>query len=275
MSNYVLRIPAPVAELDPYGELKTTAQIQLLQLVAARASAAVGFPPAWYERNGVTWIVRYTHLEQVRPIRHADDLSIQTWVSDFRRVRSWRHYEIREAAGGATKAKAKTDWVLVDTTTHAPTAIPDELQKAFMPDGVATEPRPRRIRLPHGDTAPPVPLRRVEWADLDSLGHVNNSYYAAFAIQALLAKLALSGWAPSVTSASPHLRLDTLEIEYLTPALIDNQLSARVVVEPGSSNGIRALIEILTDDNPVVRVIGAWRWTDSVLPKSLVDAMIG
>ncbi len=273
MSNYVLRIPAPVAELDPYGELKPTAQVQLLQLVAARASAAVGFPPEWYERNGVTWVVRYTHLEQVRPIRHADDLSIHTWVSDFRRVRSWRHYEIRDAGAEETLAKAKTDWVLVDTTTNAPTAIPDELQKAFMPDGVATEPRPKRIRLPTGDAAPPVALRRVEWADLDSLGHVNNSYYAAFAVQALLGKLARAGWTPSVTSASPHLRLDTLEIEYLTPALINDQLAARVVMERESSNRVRALIEILTNNDPAARVIGTWHWTSSALPESLIKAV--
>ncbi len=270
--QYTMRLPVPVADLDPYGNLKATAQIRLMQLAASRASAAAGFDDRWYARNGFTWVVRYTHLELVEQARHGEELDIRTWVSDIRRVRSWRHYEITEAEGGAVLTRARTDWVFVDATTNGPAAIPDEVQKGLMPDGVAIEPRPKRIRFPDGADRPAIALRLVEWADLDSLGHVNNSSYAALAEQALLDHLARSGWTPTLDPAVDHLRIRTLEIEYLTPALYREALSYRVAFEIASDSELRAVIEIRAGEQAAARALGVWQWSRGSLPPAIIDA---
>lgn len=266
-----LTLPVPVAELDAYGALKTAAQVRLLQLAAARATAAAGFDGKWYDDNGVTWVVRYTHLETLEDTRHDDDLRIRTWVSDFRRVRSWRRYEIRRARDGAVLARARTDWVFVDVATSAPAVIPDAVQRAFMPHGIETESRPKRLRFAHDVS--PLPLRRVEWNDLDSLGHVNNAVYAALVEQAVLERLAALGWTPEVLPGAPRLRLRSIEIEYLTPALYRHQLAARVAMGRQSERELHAEVELLTDGEPSVRAITSWQWSEAQLPASIRDGV--
>jgi acyl-CoA thioester hydrolase len=261
----------PVAELDAYGALKTAAQFRLLQLAAARATAAAGFDGKWYDDNGVTWVVRYTHLEALEDARHDDELRIHTWVSDFRRVRSWRRYEIRRRRDDALLARARTDWVFVDVATGAPAVIPKSMQNAFMPQGIATEGRPKRLRFAHDVV--PLPLRRVEWADLDALGHVNNSIYAALVEQAFLERLAALGWTPQVGAAAPRLRLRSIEIEYLTPALYGDQLAAKVVIEQRSERELGAEVELLSGGRASVRSVTTWQWSEAQLPTEIVRGL--
>lgn len=272
MRELCLRVPVPVAELDPFAELRPSALIRLLQTAASEASCALGFDVAWYDRNGTTWVVRRTQFESLEPARHGDMLVIRTWVSDMRRVRSWRRYEVSREADGAVIARAATDWVYA-TVAGAPAALPHDLQQTFMPRGVVTEPRPPRIRPPD-DTAPLLPLRSVEWADLDSLGHVNNARYADFVQQAVLDRLRHGGWSGGATSRDEgYLRAEALDLEYLRPALMGEQLSARVALGRGAGNVLRGVVELVSDGRPALSAVTTHRWTGSTLPASLVAAL--
>ncbi len=272
MRQYALHIPVPVAELDPFGELKTAALIRILQLAAARASEDAGFDLSWYERTGTTWVVRLTHVEKLEPARHGDELIVRTWVSDFRRVRSIRQYEVSRIADGAIIARAATDWVYVDAASGAPAVVPDEIQRSLMPDGVATEQRRRRPRNTPS-VAEPFPLRRVELADLDSLGHVNNSHYASFVEQALVDALTASGWSPDLATRAPHLRVVELEIEYFTSAKYRQHLAAQVSYSLDSTREVIAAIEIICDGQRAATAHGRWRWDDGDLPAALIAAI--
>jgi acyl-CoA thioester hydrolase len=269
VTEFALSTPVPVAELDPFGELKAAAQIRLLQLAAAKASAAAGFDTAWYERSGTTWVVRSTRLRRLAPARGADELLIRTWVSDFRRVRSMRQYEVSRVGDGVVVADAATDWVYVDTASGAPAAVPAAVQTAFMPAGVVSEERPTRTRRRREEITTPLPLRRVELADLDSLGHVNNSHYASFVEQAVFDDLAAAGWTADLRTAAPHLRLTALQIEYSSPALLGQRLSARISRAAASERDIDASVEILADGRRAVAATARWQWSEGELPAVL------
>jgi YbgC/YbaW family acyl-CoA thioester hydrolase len=266
--EYVLRTPVPVAELDPFGELRPSAYIRLLQLTAAEASAAAGYDAHWYAQRGTTWIVRRTRFEQCEPARQGDDLRIRTWVSDIRRVRSWRRYEVDRAIDGQAIARAATDWVYVNSDSGAPTVLCEELQRAFMPAGVTTEPRPPRIRPPADGVA--FDLRRVELADLDSLGHVNNATYVNFVQQALLEDLQRRGWTPDFARPEAgHLRARSLEIEYLTPALYREVLSARIATTLTSEGKLGAAVELVAESTSAAAAVCECEWSDGPLPTGL------
>jgi len=266
--EYVLRIPVPVAEIDPFGELRPSAYVRLLQLAASEASATAGHDAGWYARKGTTWIVRRTRFEQEEPARQGDDLRIHTWVSDIRRVRSWRRYEIERASDGCAIARASTDWVYVNSANGAPTAMTDELQRAFMPDGIVTEGRPPRLRSPTDPIE--IPLRQVEFGDLDSLGHVNNANYVTFVQQALLEDLQRRGWTPDFDRPDGgHLRVLTLEIEYLAQAVYRNRLSARIATAATSERTLRADVELLAEATPAAVAIIECEWSDGPFPAAL------
>lgn len=269
MRQYALHIPVPVAELDPFGELKTAALIRVLQLAAARASEDAGFDLSWYQRNGATWVARLTHLQRLEPARHGDELVVRTWVSDFRRVRSFRQYEVSRIADDAVIARAATDWVYVDAVSGAPAIVPQEIQSALMPDGVSSQQRRRRPRAA-SLIAEPFSLRRVELADLDSLGHVNNSQYASFVEQALIDALATAGWEPELRPDAPHLRTVDLEIEYLEAALFRQQLTTQVTRSLTSDRELAAAVEIFADGQRAVAATGRWQWSAGALPPPLL-----
>lgn len=187
---------APVAvrhhELDAWGRLYPAAQLRAVAEAAVAASTAAGFGPEWYAAQRVHWIVRRTLARFLRPVGRDDACEVRTWVADFRRVRSRRCYQVH--ANGTLAVEAESDWVLVDVASGKPRRIPPDVERTFdAPSGAASTPRAE-----WDETLPPVtPLRSaaaVRFADLDSLGHVNNAAYLDVLMEAVLAPLARAGW---------------------------------------------------------------------------------
>jgi len=272
MSEYTLKIQTPVSDLDPFGGLRPSGFIRLLQLAAANASTAAGYDVHWYSRHRATWIVRRTRLDIFGATHQGDELAIRTWVSDFRRVRSLRQYEVTTVRAEPI-ARATTDWVYIDAVNGTPSTPPDDLQDAFMTEGVRTASRPGRIRVPVDGAVTTVHLRDVELADLDSLGHVNNSRYVEFAQQALYDALSEGGWHAAWNAGAAHLQLTSIDIEYLTAALYRQTLSARLGPVECDRQRIRTLLEIVADAVPAARAVATWQWTGSTMPRELVDAV--
>src|SRR5512139_2911569 len=131
--------PVRIFDVDAFGDLRMAVLLRFLWQTASDASAAVGYDLEWYERAGTLWIIRRTRLEWLAPVRYRDELTIRTWVSDIRRVRSQREYVVARAADGATVVRAATDWVYVDLARGALVQPPAELQRALMPEGVTSQ----------------------------------------------------------------------------------------------------------------------------------------
>ena len=268
---YTLETHVPVAELDPFAELRPSAFLRLLQITASRASVALGYDASWYANEGTTWIVRSTHLTIRAPLYHDDDLAIRTWVSDFRRVRSLRRYEILRAKEDQPIAQATTDWVYARKQTATPITPPEELQKAFMPTGVRSEARRPRIRLSQ-ECAASIPLRPVEYTDLDSLRHTNNSRYVDFIQQAIYTMLTDAGYGPDFNS-NEHLRLYEVDIEYLSPSLYGEMLSARVGDIHAEDRGLSATVAIDSNRTPAACARTRWQWSGQSIPAELATVL--
>ena len=84
--------------------------------VARRATTAVG----------AIWVVRTHHIEYLAPALAGDTLTMQTWVVNFKKVRSLRKYKITRAKDQIIVALAETDWVFLNAKTGRSMAIPDE-----------------------------------------------------------------------------------------------------------------------------------------------------
>ncbi len=213
-------------ECDAYGHLNHAHYLRYMQEAAFDASAAAGYDLARYEVMGQSWLIRETDVEYLHPLRYGDSVQIKTWVVDFRRVRSLRAYEFRLASSGELVARAHTDWVFLDTPTGRPVAIPPEMKAAFFPEGLP-ELAPPRDRFP---SAPPPPglfrmRRRVEWRDLDQVGHVNNAVYLNYVEECGIQMASAHGWplarmgAEGFAVVARHHHL-----EYRLPSALDDEL---------------------------------------------------
>ncbi len=186
-------------ECDAHGQVHHANYLRFMQEAAFDASAAAGYDMDRYEEIGCFWLIRETDLEVRRPLRYGDTVAITTYVADFRRVRSRRAYEFHLAGSGEPVALAHTDWAFLDRETERPAQIPDEMKAAFFPEG-APDLAPTRERFP--DAPPPPPgvyrlWRRVEWHDLDQVGHVNNAVYLAYLEDCDVRVTAAHGWPPA------------------------------------------------------------------------------
>jgi acyl-CoA thioester hydrolase len=81
--------------------------------------------------EGAAWVARSHTIEYLRPAFLGDRVSVLTWVSSHRRVRSLRKYAFVRDADGAVLARGETDWVLVDARSGKPRNIPEAVARTF------------------------------------------------------------------------------------------------------------------------------------------------
>ncbi len=256
-------------ECDAYGHVNNAVYLRYMEEAALGASAAVGYPWTRYAALGRTWFTRDTTVEYFYPITFGDSIDVHTWLTDLRRVRSLRVYEMYLSGTDQLVARGETDWTYIDTQSKRPVMVPDEVVSAYHPG--ETPPRLERDPFP---SVPPAPdgfpyqvIRRVEWRDLDSLRHVNNAIYLTYMEDAAMQAVASFGW--------PVYRMRELDqgpvatetrIQYLGTADLDDEL----VVSTYLSNVRRAsgtrhyTVTRTSDGQLLAQAYTRWAWVDLV-----------
>jgi acyl-CoA thioester hydrolase len=270
MNVHTSRFRVQIFDVDAWGEMRTSVALRFLQQAASDASAAVGFDVEWYARAGALWVIRRTTIEFLEPAHYRDELAVRTWVSDLRRVRSQREYEMRRVGSETLLARAVTDWVYLDLTRGALAQPPEEMRRRLMPDAVS---RPRPARAAAAPSAAAVQVaRRVELADLDSVGHVNNAQYAVYVEQAVHDALAARGGRPDTSPSAPHLRVRRHDLEYFAEAQYGDALAATVWVAGVTPHAFASECALVRDATRVLHASSEWMWSEADMPSALRTA---
>ena len=127
---YRLVITVSPSVVDQNRHVNNVAYVQWMQDVAIEHSTAVGCSRVT-EELGAAWFARMHRIEYLSPAFAGDVIEAQTWVADFRKVRTLRRYRFVRPADGKVLAQGETDWVLVDAKTGRPRSIPAELAALF------------------------------------------------------------------------------------------------------------------------------------------------
>ncbi len=211
-------------ELGPSSLVGPATFLHYLEEGAWQASVHGGYSYDWYRENNRLWVVRKMTIRYYEPVGFGEELEINTWISEIRRVQAFREYEMRRVRDEEPIIRARANWVLINSETMQPTRIPDAAIQEFEPSGDmqpldTAVPDPNRINEPLIHTEE----RRVQYYELDSAGHVNNAVYLFWAEQALVNALRTAGWPPERVNGSDFvMRPLASEIEYFRSAL-DNE----------------------------------------------------
>jgi acyl-CoA thioester hydrolase len=238
-----------------------------MQETAFDASAAAGYDTARYEVMGRMWLIRETDIIYLQPLTIGDSAIVKTWVTDFRRVRSRRAYEVRRAGSGDIVAQAHTDWVFLDSANQQPVTVPEELKQAFFPEGVPAD-APRREPFPEAPPPPPGAFtmrRQVEWRHIDPAKHVNNAMYMAYIEDCGVQVAAAHGWPMSrMMDAGFGIVARRYRIEYKQPALMDDELEVSTwISDVKRATAVRHYTIIrATDQALLARVHVLWVWVN-------------
>jgi acyl-CoA thioester hydrolase len=213
-------------ELDGWREVPTRMLAAYMEQAAWEASAALGFTQAKYQELGTAWIVRRLTLARLGPIAYEDVLTVDTFISNIKQVRSNRDYEIR-GSDGQPVAAGRGDWVYIDRACGTPTRIAYDITEALWPGGATP------LVVPPSPAAPVAPPgisflmpRRAYRYEADSMGHINNTIYFTWLDEALAAALADAGL-PLAPVGEPGLRLcgAWYVVDYLRSALPGDDLT--------------------------------------------------
>ena len=213
-------------ECDANGHVNNAVYQQYLEDGATCASAALGFPMAWYAARGETWFLRAVRISYLQPCRANDELTLTTWISSRQRVRSNRQYEVARG-DGATVLRATAEWVYVDLNTGRPRSIPTELTSECIhetPDNV----EPLKLTAPTADGRVFTWRHDVRRYELDVNQHVNNAVYLNWLEESKLRACAEAGWSLEKMRESDLLVLQTRhDTEYLAPVRYGDEVEIR------------------------------------------------
>lgn len=116
--------------IDENGHVNNVVYVQWMQDVAVQHSNAAGCTRLTRE-IGAMWVARSHQIEYLSPAFAGDEIEAQTWVANFRKIRSVRRYRFVRTGDQRLLAKGETDWIFVDAQTGRPRSIPPEVSGAF------------------------------------------------------------------------------------------------------------------------------------------------
>lgn len=192
--SYHWRFQVRTYETNRFGLVNNVSYLNYLEEAATQASAAAGYPMEWYWKNRCMWLVRKMTIRYEHPAFHGDELEVETWVSDFQRVRSNREYVIRR--NGRRIVRARANWVFVNMDTLRPQRLDADFIQSFgiedeMPENIPVGlRRASQVQPPHIFTSE----HEVKSYEIDRVGHVNNSMYPRWTEHAALRALREVGW---------------------------------------------------------------------------------
>jgi acyl-CoA thioester hydrolase len=223
--HYTRRFRVRHYELDSFGHVNNAVYVNYMQEAAIEASSDAGFGPAWYAERGTNWVIRRLSIRYLSPAVYNDELNVMTWISEVRRATCTREYEIRRRADNAQIARARVQWVYLDSSTGRLARLPSEITERFAPTNEVEE--ELGIRIQRAKETPEAfryrTRRRVQTFELDTLQHVNHAVYLNWIEQAYFDAMRTSGHAVEQTRPEGWLALQGgHDIEYFEPAF-DNE----------------------------------------------------
>jgi acyl-ACP thioesterase len=168
--------------VDAFGLLTAPALSGWLQEAAGRHADRLGVGVEPLQARGLTWVLARQAVVVDRPVALGERAEVVTWPSGADRLSALRDFEVR--VDGETRARAVTQWIVLDLATRKPvrpgSVLPLELVAEM--DHV--------LPLPGGRPAIPDPVEverpfTTRYRDIDRNRHVTNATYVEWACEAI------------------------------------------------------------------------------------------
>ncbi|MEF2564525.1 MAG: acyl-[acyl-carrier-protein] thioesterase [Oscillospiraceae bacterium] len=173
-----------VADFDPNGKFGYETILRIFENTASRHSDSTGDDVIESSRHGITWVLTDWRVQIVRRPDSKAPLRVTTWVRDSVPTgRIFRDYTLADETG-TELVRAESRLVLFDLRAQKIIRIDQPRFQSYRPEarGVFASAAPR-LRAPAAfDGEKTLPLRR---SDMDFNGHVHNTKYLDFALEAL------------------------------------------------------------------------------------------
>jgi acyl-CoA thioester hydrolase len=125
----VLVLPS---DIDENRHANNLCYLRWMNEAALAHSSVNGWPTRRYIELGASWFARRHTIEYLVPAAEGDQLTVQTWIYNWKAIRSVRKYRFLRQLDGAVMAEAETLWAFVNLATGKPTKIPSIVADSFV-----------------------------------------------------------------------------------------------------------------------------------------------
>ena len=206
-------------ECQADGSINIFSLMQYLQEAAAGHAEELGFGFDRLSELGGYWVLSNMRIEIDRLPRHNDQIMIGTWPSGFTRTVATREF-VGKDQDGCEMFRAGSEWMVVNKQTNRlknlvrlDLGLPRAGQKA-LPGELRRLERRRDYR--------PVDRVRVPYSSIDLNGHVNNTEYVRWGIDALRRAVKLDA----------HIR--SVQATYLSEVFEADEVDIAVACDPNA-----------------------------------------
>ncbi|MBU1642546.1 acyl-CoA thioesterase [bacterium] len=270
------------SEANAIGEVHLSTYFKYVVETAWEWGAAIGLGIADSEELGIGWLVRATELNLYRPLRPNDVFELTIWLADWHRVHGTRYFELVMQGSGELVAQGAQEVVSVDLKTMHPATVPAHIIDNIKIDNPRVVEQQKFPKLTAPRETAFATQRTVNWQDLDSQEHVNNTHYIAFAEDAFTTALATAGWTPARFKAEDlAISNKRVHVQYLAPATWGETLNIYTyLTELHPAGGVWYVkTEHRSDRKPIVQCVIEWALVSRTdgeqrdLPESLFDVL--
>jgi acyl-ACP thioesterase len=187
--------------------------MQYLQETAARHAVQLGVGRADLDRRDCFWVLVNLRIEMIATPRWEDRVTIRTWPSGCTRLLASREFLGIDPAGREL-FRATSDWMILDQQSSRPQNL--ERLDLHLPHAGPKVLSALLGRLRPADAYATAGTLSVPFSALDFNGHVNNTEYVRWALDALHGTL----------GRCPHLR--ALQMTYTAEVFEDDQIEILV-----------------------------------------------
>lgn len=177
--EYVLR----ASDFDKYEKIKPSAVLDLFQDAAGQHALEIGVGFSDMIKRGYLWVLTRVKFEIITmPVLYQEVL-VKTWPLPPNRLNYKREYSVEDKNGNLL-IKGTSEWVVIDSVKRRFLSVPDLYQfKDGFHEEVMFEDKLQKIR--DFEINSDCYTVNASFSDLDVNGHVNNTKYANYAIDAI------------------------------------------------------------------------------------------
>lgn len=232
-------------DLNPKGRARLTTMANYFQEMAYHHASQLGFGYDDMNQRKTMWVLSRMRIRINHYPVWDDKVSVETWHKGMDRLFGLRDFRVKSMDGKALGV-ASSAWLILDSETRRPvrpgTGV---LSQNLGTDSVFKE---KLEKIPAPEQMKELARRKVQFSDLDIVGHVNNVKYMEWCIDALMA------------DRSFHNEIRELEINFMHEALLGDTITIRGTAPDMSESGnsLLFLARREGDDQEIIRARLAW-----------------
>lgn len=163
------------------GTLQVHSLMQQLQEIASKHAEDLGVGRRWMEEHNYYWVLVNFKMEITKHPRYGETVILRTWPSGWDLLKAFRDFKGEDLEGNEM-FRATSDWMVIDRGSLRPMTT-KELHFDF---GSSIERIFKDVKRLKGDPEmDEVHSMTVPYSSIDMNGHVNNTEYIRWGIDAL------------------------------------------------------------------------------------------